>query len=103
MISGRLEIKSKIAISSKKILSEVYTPGVAGIVESIKNSRNKVYDLTLKKNTVAVVTDGSAVLGLGNVGAFAALPVMEGKCLLFKEFADLNAFPIAINSQKPED
>src|SRR3989338_8099620 len=103
MNTGKLEIKSIISLTSKKILSEIYTPGVAEIVKKIKKNKNKVHKLTIKNNTVAVVTDGSAVLGLGNVGAFAAIPVMEGKCAIFKEFGKLNAFPIAIDSQKMED
>lgn len=103
MIKGKLEIKSKISIKNRKILSSVYTPGVADLVRQIKRDRKKVYELTIKSNSVAVVTDGSAVLGLGNVGAEAALPVMEGKCILFKEFGRLNAFPICISSQKTED
>lgn len=103
MIKGKIEIKSNISVKTRKILSTVYTPGVADLVRQIKRDRKKVYDLTIKSNCVAVVSDGSAVLGLGNVGAEAALPVMEGKCILFKEFGGLNAFPICISSQKTED
>lgn len=103
MIKGRLEIKSKIAITSRKILSQIYTPGVGKNVLAIKKNPKKVFDLTIKNNTVAVVTDGSAVLGLGNVGAEAALPVMEGKCIIFNEFAGLNAFPICLGTQESKE
>ncbi|NBV82776.1 NADP-dependent malic enzyme [bacterium] len=96
---GKLEIKSKVKIESRTDLSLAYTPGVARVCEEIAEDVEKVYELTIKKNTVAVVTDGSAVLGLGNIGAHAALPVMEGKAILFKEYANIDAFPICIQSQ----
>ena len=80
-----------------------YTPGVGRICRAIAEDPELVYELTIKNNTFAVVTDGSAVLGLGNLGAAASLPVMEGKALLFKEFAGIDAFPIALNTQDTEE
>ena len=91
---GKLEIKSKVPLKDKKDLSLAYTPGVAEPCLEIHKNRELVYKYTFKSNMVAVVSDGSAVLGLGNIGAEAALPVMEGKCLLFKAFGDVDAFPI---------
>lgn len=102
-LKGKLEIQSKIKIDSKEMLALAYTPGVAEPCKKIKLDEKKLFDYTIKSNTIAVVTDGSAVLGLGNIGAEASLPVMEGKCALFKEFAGVNAFPIAIKSQKTEE
>lgn len=102
-LMGKISINSKISLKSKDSLSLAYTPGVAEAVREISEDKMKVYDLTIKNNTLAVVSDGSAVLGLGNVGAEAALPVMEGKCAIFKEFADINAFPICLNTQNSED
>jgi malate dehydrogenase (oxaloacetate-decarboxylating) len=96
---GKLEVRSKIPVKSIKDLSEVYTPGVAAPCEVIRKTPGKIYSLTSKWNTVAVVTDGSAVLGLGNIGASAGLPVMEGKAVLFKELAGIDAFPVCIKSQ----
>ena len=96
---GKLDINSKFPIKSTHDLSLAYTPGVAGVCEAIAKDPNLAYDLTIKKNTVAIVTDGSAVLGLGNIGAKASIPVMEGKALLFKEYAGIDAFPICIESQ----
>ncbi len=96
---GKLEIKSKVKIETREDLSLAYTPGVARVCEEIAADVEKAYDLTIKKNTVAVVSDGSAVLGLGNIGAHAAIPVMEGKAILFKEYAGIDAFPICIESQ----
>ncbi|OGG03994.1 hypothetical protein A2W14_06070 [Candidatus Gottesmanbacteria bacterium RBG_16_37_8] len=101
-LKGKLEIKAKIALKTRRILSQVYTPGVAVVVRQINKQKRSVFNLTIKNNTVAVVTDGSAVLGLGNVGAEASIPVMEGKCIIFKEFAGLNAFPICLTTQNPE-
>lgn len=102
-LKGKLEVNSRVKVDSQKMLSLAYTPGVAEPCKAIQSSPEKLFDFTIKHNTVAVITDGSAVLGLGNIGAEASLPVMEGKCLLFKEFADLNAFPIAIKSQEPKE
>lgn len=98
-LQGKLTIESKIPIKNKHLLSLIYTPGVASVSKYIVSHPESVSDVTIKRNTVAVVTDGSAVLGLGNIGADAALPVMEGKCMLFKEFAGINAFPICLKTQ----
>ena len=100
---GKIEIVSKIPLASMKDLSLAYTPGVAQPCLEIKKDVNKHYDYTIKHNTVAVITDGSAVLGLGNIGAEAALPVMEGKCVLLKELGGVDAFPICIKSQHSDD
>ncbi len=100
---GKLGIISKVPINNRHDLSLAYTPGVARVCEEIAETPSKVYDLTMKKNSVAVVTDGSAVLGLGNIGPEAALPVMEGKCILFKEYADIDAFPLCLNTQKTHE
>ncbi len=100
---GKISTKIKTLIKNKEDLSLVYTPGVAGPCEEIFKDKEKAYDLTMKGNTVAIVSDGSAVLGLGNIGAEAGLPVMEGKAVLFKKFGDLNAVPICLNTQKTEE
>ncbi|MFH1565387.1 MAG: NADP-dependent malic enzyme [bacterium] len=100
---GKLSVKSKVKVTNKTELSLAYTPGVASPCLEIAKDKSKVYDYTFKKNTVAVVTDGSAVLGLGNIGPEAALPVMEGKALLFKEFADIDAWPICLDTQDVEE
>ena len=96
---GKLSVVSKMKIENKDDLSIAYTPGVAQPCIEIHKDPENVYRYTSKGNFVAVVTDGSAVLGLGNIGAAAAIPVMEGKCALFKEFADVDAIPICIDSQ----
>jgi len=98
-LKGKLEIKSKIKLNNIHDLSIAYTPGVAEPCRQIFRNREKIYDLTSKWNTIAIVTDGSAVLGLGNIGADASLPVMEGKAVLFKQFGGVDAFPVCINSQ----
>lgn len=98
-LKGKLEISPKIRVLTKEELSLAYTPGVAEPSREIAKEPEKVYDYTMKSNAVAIVTDGSAVLGLGNIGPEAALPVMEGKAVLFKEFADVDAFPICLKSQ----
>lgn len=100
---GRLNITSNVKITDKEILSVAYTPGVARPCEKIKEDSKYLYDYTIKSKTVGVITDGSAVLGLGNIGAEASLPVMEGKCALFAEFAGLNAIPIAVKTQDVEE
>lgn len=100
---GKISVESKLPLHSQSDLAMAYTPGVGRICRAIAKQPAKVYDLTIKGNTVAVVTDGSAVLGLGNLGAAASLPVMEGKALLFKEFAGIDAFPIALNTQDTEE
>ncbi len=96
---GKISIQSRIPVHSQRDLAMAYTPGVGRVCRLIADQPEKVFSLTMKGNTVAVVTDGSAVLGLGNLGAAGALPVMEGKALLFKEFANLDAFPICLDTQ----
>ncbi len=98
-LGGKLEVRSKVPIRNRDDLSLVYTPGVARVSLAIAENPEDARRLTIKRNTVAVVTDGSAVLGLGNLGALAALPVMEGKAALFKRFADIDAFPICLDTQ----
>jgi malate dehydrogenase (oxaloacetate-decarboxylating) len=100
---GKLEVRSKVPLNSREDLSRAYTPGVGQVCIEIGNDPNKAYEYTLKKNTVAVVSDGSAILGLGNLGAKAAIPVMEGKAILFKEFAGVDAFPICLDTQETEE
>ena len=100
---GKLAITSKVSLKNKDDLSLAYTPGVAQPCLEIKNCPEDLYRYTAKGNMVAVVTDGSAVLGLGNIGAKASLPVMEGKAVLFKEFGDIDAIPICIETQNPEE
>lgn len=100
---GKIAIVSKIPVRNQTDLAMAYTPGVGRVCKAIAAAPEKVYDLTMKRNTVAVVTDGSAVLGLGNLGPEGALPVMEGKALLFKEFAGLDAFPICLNTQDVDE
>ena len=102
-IKGKIEIISKIPLKTQKDLSLAYTPGVAGPCKEIFRNPSSIYDLTSKWNNVAVVSDGSAVLGLGNIGPEAALPVMEGKAILFREFGKINAFPICISSQDVDE
>lgn len=100
---GKLETTAKMSVTSLKDLSLVYSPGVAEPCLDIHESAEKIYEYTMKANTVAVVSDGSAVLGLGNIGADASLPVMEGKAILFKNFGGVDAFPICINTNDIED
>jgi malate dehydrogenase (oxaloacetate-decarboxylating) len=102
-LRGKIEVLSKMPVTRREDLSLLYTPGVAEASSAIAENINEVYNLTIKGNTVAVVTDGSAVLGLGNIGPEASLPVMEGKALLFKEFAGIDAFPIALSTQDTEE
>jgi malate dehydrogenase (oxaloacetate-decarboxylating) len=97
-LGGKLEIASKVPLRNRDDLSIVYTPGVARISQAIAAHPEDARRLTIKRNTIAVVTDGTAVLGLGDVGPLAALPVMEGKAVLFKRFADIDAFPIALDT-----
>jgi malate dehydrogenase (oxaloacetate-decarboxylating) len=101
-LGGKIEITSKVPIRNRDDLSLVYTPGVARISQALVENPEDARRLTIKRNTVAVVTDGSAVLGLGNIGPTAALPVMEGKAALFKRFADIDAFPICLDTQDTE-
>ena len=98
-LGGKLRVRGKMELRNTHDLSLAYTPGVARVCEEIAADKNRAYDLTIKQNTVAVVTDGSAVLGLGNIGPEAAMPVMEGKCLLFREYAKVDAFPICLSTQ----
>lgn len=100
---GKIEMTSRVRIDGKEALSLAYTPGVAQPCLAIKDDENLAYELTRKWNTVAVITDGSAVLGLGNIGAQASMPVMEGKCVLFKEFANIDAIPICLSTQDEDE
>src|SRR3989338_8520400 len=100
---GKLEIASKIRLEDKHDLSLAYTPGVAEVSVVIGRNKNLAREYTLKKNTIAGVSEGSAILGLGNLGAAAAIPVMEGKAILFKKFAGLDAFPICLDTQDSEE
>lgn len=100
---GKLETVSKAAVKSKEDLALAYTPGVAEPCKIIAEDPEAAYKYTIKANTVAVVSDGSAVLGLGNIGSLAAMPVMEGKAVLFKEFGGINAFPICLDTQDTEE
>ncbi len=101
--NGKLASKSKVPLNDRHDLSLAYTPGVAEICRVIAKDKPLARELTLKGNTVAVVSDGSAILGLGNLGPEAAIPVMEGKCVLFKAFADVDAFPICLDTQDSEE
>ncbi|WP_111921433.1 NADP-dependent malic enzyme [Clostridium cochlearium] len=100
---GKLEVVGKISVKNRKDLALAYTPGVAEPCMHIAKDKKNVYEYTTKGNMVAVVTNGTAVLGLGNIGPEAALPVMEGKALLFKEFANVDAFPICLDTEDPEE
>ena len=100
---GKLETTAKAKVNSREDLSLAYTPGVAEPCRVIARDPEAVYRYTIKQNTVAVISDGSAVLGLGNIGASAAIPVMEGKCVLFKEFGGVNAFPICLDTQDVDE
>ena len=100
---GKIEIQSKIPINTKDDLNIVYNPGVLEPVRKIIADNSTVYKYTLKSHTVAVITDGTSVLGLGDLGPEAALPVMEGKALLFKELGEIDAFPICLNTTDPEE
>ena len=100
---GKLQTTSPFSLKTKKDLSLAYTPGVAEPCRAIAKDPSKVYDYTIKSHTVAVISDGSAVLGLGNIGAEAGIPVMEGKCVLFKELAGLDAFPICVKTQDVDE
>ena len=101
--NGKIQTCAKAPVKSREDLAIAYTPGVAAPCRIIAEDKEAVYTYTLKANTVAVVSDGSAVLGLGNIGPEAAMPVMEGKCVLFKEFGDINAFPICLSTQDPDE
>jgi malate dehydrogenase (oxaloacetate-decarboxylating) len=99
---GKMEIKSKFPLKTKDDLSVAYTPGVAEVCLHIHKNPKEVFNYTIKNNTIGIITNGSAVLGLGNIGAEASIPVMEGKSILFKEFANIDAFPICLDTQDPK-
>lgn len=101
-LGGKVEIKSKVKLA-KKNLAVLYTPGVAEVSKAVAKNKKLSFQYTIRKNTIAVVSDGSAVLGLGNIGPEAAMPVMEGKALLFKELGGVDAFPIVLATQNPEE
>jgi malate dehydrogenase (oxaloacetate-decarboxylating) len=102
-LGGKIRIQNRIPVDSRDALSMVYTPGVGRVCRAIAEDPKKAHNLTIKRNSVAVVSDGSAVLGLGNIGPEAAMPVMEGKAMLFKEFADIDAYPICLATQETEE
>lgn len=102
-LGGKIETVSKMPLKTRSDLSMAYTPGVARVCEAIQKDPEKVFNLTIKKNTVAVISDGTAVLGLGDIGPAAAMPVMEGKCQLFKEFGGVDAFPICLDTKDPHE
>jgi malate dehydrogenase (oxaloacetate-decarboxylating) len=101
--TGKLEVRPTVSVDSRETLSQIYTPNVGKICMAIKDNPELVRDYTIAGKTVAVISDGTAVLGFGNIGAKAALPVMEGKCVIFSEFAGLNAFPICLDTQDTEE
>src|SRR3972149_4094270 len=101
-LGGKIEVRSKVPLRSRDDLSMAYTPGVARVCLAIRDDPQRAYTLTIKQNAVAVVTDGTAVLGLGDIGPEAAMPVMEGKAMLFKELAGVDAFPICLATKDPE-
>ena len=101
--NGKLETTAKASVKSREDLALAYTPGVAEPCKVIAEDPEAAYKYTMKANTVAVISDGSAVLGLGNIGPLAAMPVMEGKCVLFKEFGNVNAVPICLDTQDTEE
>jgi malate dehydrogenase (oxaloacetate-decarboxylating) len=101
-VGGKIEQRNKHPLKTRDDLSMAYTPGVARVCMAIHADRDKAFQYTIKRNTVAVVSDGSAVLGLGDIGPEAAMPVMEGKCMLFKEFAGVDAFPICLSTKDPD-
>ncbi len=102
-LGGKIRIKNKVPVDTRDSLSMAYTPGVGRVCEAIAENKEKAHTLTIKQNSVAVVSDGSAVLGLGNIGPEAAMPVMEGKAMLFKEFADIDAYPICLQTQDVDE
>ncbi len=102
-IGGKIEVVSKLPLKTRADLSMAYTPGVARVCEAIHRDPEKAFTLTIKKNCVAIVTDGTAVLGLGDIGPAAAMPVMEGKAMLFKEFGGVDAFPICLSTKDPDE
>ena len=102
-LGGKIRVESKFPVKTRNTLSMVYTPGVGRVVKAIAADEKKAYSFTTKNNSIAVVTDGSAILGLGNLGPLAALPVMEGKAMLFHQFAGIDAWPLCLNTQDSEE
>jgi malate dehydrogenase (oxaloacetate-decarboxylating) len=102
-LGGKITVQPRLPIKNRDDLSRVYTPGVAKVCKAIHESPRKAFSLTIKRNTVAVITDGTAVLGLGDIGPYAAAPVMEGKAMLFKQLAGVDAFPICLDTQDTEE
>jgi malate dehydrogenase (oxaloacetate-decarboxylating) len=102
-LGGKLAIRNKVPVTTRDTLSMAYTPGVARVCEAIAADSRKAWQLTIKSNSVAVVSDGTAVLGLGDIGPEAAMPVMEGKAMLFKEFGGIDAYPICLNTKDPDE
>jgi len=102
-LGGKLEIRNKVPLTTRDTLSMAYTPGVARVCEAIAADARKAWQLTIKSNSVAVVSDGTAVLGLGDIGPAAAMPVMEGKAMLFKEFGGIDAYPICLSTKEPDE
>jgi malate dehydrogenase (oxaloacetate-decarboxylating) len=102
-LGGKIRIEPKIPVKTRADLSTVYTPGVARVSLAVAEDPSKAFQLTIKRNTVAVISDGTAVLGLGDIGPLGALPVMEGKCMLFKQFADIDAFPITLDTKNVDE
>ncbi len=102
-LGGKIRIEPKIPVKTRADLSTVYTPGVARVSMAVAEDPNKAFQLTIKRNTVAVISDGTAVLGLGDIGPLGALPVMEGKCMLFKQFAEIDAFPITLDTKNVDE
>lgn len=102
-LGGKIRIENKVPLETRDALSMAYTPGVGRVCEAIAEDKKKAYTLTIKQNSVAVISDGSAVLGLGNIGPEAAMPVMEGKAMLFKEFGEIDAYPICLDTQDVDE
>ena len=102
-VGGKIEVAGKYPIHNRRDLARVYTPGVARVCKAIYDHPERARMLTIKKNTVAVVTDGTAVLGMGDIGPSAAMPVMEGKAVLFKQFGNVDAWPVALDTKDPEE
>ena len=102
-IGGKIELQNKSPLKTRDDLSMAYTPGVARVCQAIYDDPDKAFQYTIKRNTVAVVSDGTAVLGLGDIGPRAAMPVMEGKAMLFKEFAGVDAFPICLDTKDTDE
>src|SRR5712671_6008600 len=102
-LGGKIHMDSNAPVKTRDDLSMAYTPGVARVCQAIADDPDKAFQYTIKRNTVAVVSDGTAVLGLGDIGPRAAMPVMEGKAMLFKEFAGVDAFPVCLDTKEPEE